>query len=154
MTNASHLCIKWYMDWWLSPGRFGIDNDDWRTRRTHWHKFREKMARTDDCKFLFTNHTISEWNKVPAEMAEAGSLNIFKGRLAAHLDWSCRTTGGMSTTPYQLSSRTCFYVITTAIMMPSHTQLSRCCNERKETCFHNTLKTKMAANMPYPLRWL
>ena len=59
---------------------------DGHTRRTHWHKFREKRARTDDCKFSFTNHTIPEWNKLPAELAEAGSLNIFKGRLTAHLD--------------------------------------------------------------------
>ena len=70
----------------VTPDDLDIENADGRTRRTHRHKFREKRARTDDCKFSFTNHTIPEWNKLPAELAEAGSFNIFKGRLAAHLD--------------------------------------------------------------------
>ena len=84
----------------VTPDDLGIENADGRTRRTHRHKFREKRARTDDCKFLFTNNIIPEWNKLPAELVEAGSLNIFKGRLAAHLDKSCRPTGAMSIAPY------------------------------------------------------
>ena len=70
----------------VTPDDLGIENADGHTRRTHRHKFREKRARTDDCKFSFTNHTIPEWNKLPAELAEASSLNILKGRLTAHLD--------------------------------------------------------------------
>ena len=62
-----------------------------------------ERGRTDSCKFSFTDQTISEWSKLSAELAESGSLNIFRSRLAANL--VCRPTGAMSIVPHQLSPR-------------------------------------------------
>ena len=52
-----------------------------------------ERGRTDSCKFSFTDHTISEWSKLSAELAESGSLDIFRSRLAANL--VCRPTGAL-----------------------------------------------------------
>ena len=62
----------------------GLQRADTRTRSNHGHKFREKRARTDRLKFSPVFRTIAEWNRLPALVAEAGSVDTFKSQLNAH----------------------------------------------------------------------
>ena len=65
----------------ISPEDLDLIPADSRTRATHRHKFRHK-ASPSKLKFSFVNRTVPEWNSLPACMAEAGSLDIFKAQLA------------------------------------------------------------------------
>ena len=61
-----------------------LQRADQRTRANHDHKLREKRARTQRLKSSSVYRTISEWNSLPAQVAEAGSLDTFKSQLNAH----------------------------------------------------------------------
>ena len=61
-----------------------LQRADQRTRANHDHKFREKRARTQRLKSSSIYRTISEWNRLPAQVAEAGSLVTFKSQLNEH----------------------------------------------------------------------
>ena len=65
----------------ISPEDLGLIPADSRTRASHRHKFRHK-ASPSKLKFSFVNRTVPEWNSLPACVAEAGSLDIFKAQLA------------------------------------------------------------------------
>ena len=68
----------------VTPDDLGMQSADSRTRCKHGHKFREKRARTNRLKFSPVFRTIAEWNKLPALVAEAGSVDTFKSQLNAH----------------------------------------------------------------------
>ena len=68
----------------VTPEDLGLQSADSRTRASHGHKFREKRARTNRLKFSPVFRTIAEWNKLPALVAEADSVNTFKSQLNAH----------------------------------------------------------------------
>ena len=61
----------------------GLEVADIRTRAAHCHKFKEKQARANLLKYSMVHRTIPVWNSLPAAVAEAGSLDIFKSRLIA-----------------------------------------------------------------------
>ena len=61
----------------------GIEKADRRSRANHKHKYREKGGRTDGLKFSMVHRTIPAWNRLPAAVAEAGSIDIFKSQLSA-----------------------------------------------------------------------
>ena len=56
---------------------------DGRTRASHPHKFKEKRARMDRLKYSTVHHSVPTWNRLPANVAEAGSIDTFKSRLSA-----------------------------------------------------------------------
>ena len=62
----------------------GLEKADVRTRSKHGHKFREKRARSNRLKYSPVFRTVSAWNNLPAQVAEAGSVNIFKSQLIKH----------------------------------------------------------------------
>ena len=66
----------------ITPEDFGLEPADRRTRPSHRHKFKHKAANGDLLKYSFVNRTVPDWNTLPAPMAEAESLNIFKAQLA------------------------------------------------------------------------
>ena len=49
----------------------------------HSYKFKQKRARTDYLKYSMVYRTIPTWDSLPAAVAEADSLDIFKSRLSA-----------------------------------------------------------------------
>jgi len=61
----------------------GLEGADSRTRATHSYEFKQKRARTDHLKYSMAHRTIPNWKSLPAAVAEADSLDIFKSRLSA-----------------------------------------------------------------------
>jgi len=61
----------------------GLEGADSCTRATNSYKFKQKRARTDRLKYSMVHRTIPTWNSLPAAVAEANSLDIFKSRLSA-----------------------------------------------------------------------
>ena len=61
----------------------GLEAADGRTRSSHRHKYKEKRARTNRLKFSPVYRSIPTWNRLPATVAEAGSVDTFKSRLSA-----------------------------------------------------------------------
>ena len=59
-----------------------IDADP-RTRASHSLKLRQSNGKTTELLQSFAPKTIVEWNHLPASMAEAGNLDMFKIQLAA-----------------------------------------------------------------------
>ena len=55
---------------------------DGRTRASYRHKFKHKGGLRDQSKFSMVSRTVPEWNRLPATLAEAKSLEIFKAGLA------------------------------------------------------------------------
>ena len=70
----------------VHPEHLGMQQSDSRTRAKHKYKMRELPARTDDLKHSFVNRTITQWNCLPASVAEADSAVACKNWLAALLD--------------------------------------------------------------------
>ena len=66
----------------ITPEDFGLEPADRRTRSSHRPKFKHTAANGDLLKYSFVNRTVPDWNTLPAPMAEAESLNIFKAQLA------------------------------------------------------------------------
>ena len=58
-----------------------LEPADTRTRANHAFKFRSITTATTQYKHSFFPRTIPEWNNLKKEVAESGSLNIFKDRL-------------------------------------------------------------------------
>ena len=54
-----------------------------RTRASHSHKFCQIQCKTTEYLHSFSPKSVPEWNSLPASMAEASSLDIFKAQLAA-----------------------------------------------------------------------
>ena len=69
----------------ISPDMLGLEDSDTRTRAKHRFKLKTKKGRTDELKHSFVNRSIPEWNLLPATVAEAASLHIFKRQLVAQL---------------------------------------------------------------------
>ena len=67
----------------ITPEDLDLEPSDGRLRSNHKHKFREKRARTDRLKFSMVHRTIPSRNRLPAAVAEAGSVDIFKTWLSA-----------------------------------------------------------------------
>ena len=67
----------------VTPDELGLQKADARTRSAHKHKFKEKRAPTDRLKFSPVFRTVPTWNRLPAHVAEAGSVDSFKSQLAA-----------------------------------------------------------------------
>ena len=67
----------------VSPEDNGLEPADGRTHEKHKHKFRTRGPRTSSYKYSFASRTISEWNRLPASIVEADSLQAFKVGLAA-----------------------------------------------------------------------
>ena len=53
----------------------------YRGTRNQELKLRRRYSRTDIRKHTFTNRTVEIWNKLPAEVKGASSLNVFKNRI-------------------------------------------------------------------------
>ena len=67
----------------VAPEDLGLEAADGRTRSSHRHKYKEKRARTNRLKFSPVYRSIPTWNRLPASVAEAGSVDTFKSRLSA-----------------------------------------------------------------------
>ncbi len=67
----------------LTPADLGLLPADNRTRSTHIHKLRHQRSTTKELLHSFIPRTITEWNRLPAFLAEAGSLETFKSQLSA-----------------------------------------------------------------------
>jgi hypothetical protein len=65
----------------VSPTDIGLQLADTRTRASHRYKFRHLGAKTTEHLNSFSVKTIKDWNNLPACMAEAGTLDIFKCQL-------------------------------------------------------------------------
>ena len=74
----------------VTPDLLGLQRADSRTRASHLHKFCEWSGRTEEMRHSFVNNTIREWNHLPAELAEADSLPIFRSRLSVLADTLAR----------------------------------------------------------------
>ena len=59
-----------------------LEKADGRTRAPHKFKLKHQSPTTPEHRHSFVNHTIPEWNRLPATMAEADSLSEFKSQLA------------------------------------------------------------------------
>ena len=51
------------------------------TRAQHNFKYQTLKATTNELKYSFINRTVPEWNKLPANVAEADSVCSFKAQL-------------------------------------------------------------------------
>ena len=67
----------------VAPSDLGMVGRDSRLRNGHDYCYEEKKARTDRLKFSMVHRTIPQWNKLPAAVAEAGTLAICKSQLSA-----------------------------------------------------------------------
>jgi len=67
----------------IAPGHLGLESADGRTRASHGHKFKERGSRKQQLKHSFVVRTVPEWNRLPASVAEAVSVDSFKAQLAA-----------------------------------------------------------------------
>ena len=67
----------------LTPADLGLLPADHHTRTTHIHKLRHQQSNTKELLHSFIPRTITEWNCLPASLAEAGSLETFKSQLSA-----------------------------------------------------------------------
>ena len=67
----------------VAPSDLGLEALPSRLRANHEHCYKEKKARTDRLKYSMVHRTIPLWNKLPAAVAEAGSLAICKSQLSA-----------------------------------------------------------------------
>ncbi len=65
----------------LTPADLGLLPAENRTRTTHIHKLRHQGSTTKELLHSFIPRTITEWNRLPASLAEAGSLESFKSQL-------------------------------------------------------------------------
>ena len=65
----------------ITLDELGLERPDRRTRAAHRYKFKEKQARSNLRKFSYVNRTVPEWNRLPADIAEVESLDVFKARL-------------------------------------------------------------------------
>ena len=63
-----------------------LEEADTRTRASHCHKFRHHKPTTTESRHSFICTTIPEWNRLPASMAEADSIDTFKSQLARLAD--------------------------------------------------------------------
>ena len=66
----------------VPPEDLGLEKADTRTRAAHSLKLKLPRCSTTELRHSFSIRTIPEWNKLPASMAEAGSLSSFKSQLA------------------------------------------------------------------------
>ena len=66
----------------ITPSDLGLVPADSRTRASHRHKFKHKGGHRDQTKFSMIHRTVPEWNRLPATLAEAESVDIFKTGLA------------------------------------------------------------------------
>ena len=62
---------------------FNLQRADSRTRASHSFKLRQQPSSTTELLHSFINKTTPEWNRLPAHMAEAGTLENFKSQLSA-----------------------------------------------------------------------
>ena len=61
----------------------GLMAADSRTRASHSYKLRQSPSLTSELRYSFAIRTTPEWNNLPALVAEADSLGIFKSQLSA-----------------------------------------------------------------------
>jgi hypothetical protein len=75
----------------ILKGLEGLRRDDFfelansRTRG-HMLKLKKNRFRTNIGKNTFSNRVVNSWNKLPEEVVNATSLNMFKGKLDRHLE--------------------------------------------------------------------
>ena len=69
----------------ITEDMLGLTRADPRTRANHRLKLKTHDGRTLSMKNSFVNRSIPEWNRLPASMAEAVSLNSLKEQLVAQL---------------------------------------------------------------------
>ena len=67
----------------VGPDDFGLEPADSRTRASHSLKLKQQRSSTTELLHSFPNKTIPAWNRLPAHMAEAGTLDSFKSQLSA-----------------------------------------------------------------------
>ena len=67
----------------VPPDDLDLKPADGRTRASHSLKLHHLQPSTKEHRNSFATRTIPEWNRLPACVAEAGSLDIFKNQLAA-----------------------------------------------------------------------
>ena len=68
----------------LTPEELGLVQTNRRPRagEAHHTRFKHRPARVDLRLYSFVNRTVPAWNRLPADTAEAESLETFKARLA------------------------------------------------------------------------
>ena len=66
----------------VSADDLQLEPADRRTRSNHRHKYKHKGASTPELQNFSHYRTISEWNSLPASIAETESVTAFKGRLS------------------------------------------------------------------------
>ena len=69
----------------LKPEEMRLQVSSSRTRASHSWKLFQHRTRTEELRHSFTTRTIPEWNSLPATLAEADSLDIFKSQLAGRM---------------------------------------------------------------------
>ena len=75
MYKLSHNLTDFSIEAYLKP------NNERRTRGSHDFKFVVPWAKKDAFKFSFFPRTITEWNSLPKDTANATSLDSFKFKL-------------------------------------------------------------------------
>ena len=66
----------------VSADDLHLEPADRRTRSNHRHNYKHKGASTPELQNFFHYRSTSEWNSLPASIAEADSDAAFKGRLS------------------------------------------------------------------------
>ena len=66
----------------VGPDDFIFQQADMRTRASHSLKLRQQLSSTAELLHSFIKKTTVKWNRLPANMAEAGTLENFKSQLS------------------------------------------------------------------------
>lgn len=61
--------------------KFFTISEDQSRLRGHGYKLVKKGCRLDVRKYYFSNRVVDMWNRLPREVVESSSLNMFKARL-------------------------------------------------------------------------
>ena len=64
--------------------KYPVPNSETRRRKSHAFKYRIPRIIKDVFKFSFFHRSICEWNSLPSEIVNSGSLQSFKIKLANH----------------------------------------------------------------------
>ena len=61
-----------------------LEDTRWRTTRGHCLKLKKNFCKTNVRKNFFVERMTESWNRLPAEIVNAPSVNCFKGRFDRH----------------------------------------------------------------------
>jgi len=78
-----------YKDHHWACGQIGLVAADNRTRANHRYKFRAIEASSTGLRYSFAVRTVSDWNQLPAVVAEQQTSVAFKTQLASSAHVAC-----------------------------------------------------------------